>query len=455
MSNTANEKILYIEDEPIIGSLFKASVEAHGYDVVVSATGKEGLRLATENSFGLVAVDYELPDMTGMEVSRRLLEENPLLPILMVTGKGNERLAVEAMSLGVSHYVAKDDKEVYMEKIPAIISHLLGNAALKRQHEQTLEALKESEARFRDFSDSTSDWIWEMDENLRFSSVSDRYSEISGVNASLILGKTFEESGLDMSDPAVAQNAEDLSAHRPFRNFEYSRTLHTGRKLHISLSGKPYFTADGSFRGYRGTGSDITERVEMEERLLRSQRMEAIGQLTSGVAHDFNNLMAVMMGNAEILEVKLRGSSDEIQQRLTAIRKAVEHGSTLTHRLLSFSRQQILIPEVLHVARHVAGLGEILNDTLADGIELEIQADGSEWTSTIDQHQFESALNNLALNACDAMPDGGQIQITVSDINLDESPDPEQDDFESGEYIKIAFSDTGTGMTDEVLGKVF
>lgn len=126
-------RVLYIEDDPIVGELFKAAVEAHGYLVDLAYSGGAGLERFGETPYDVVAVDFDLPDMTGIDIARKLLLEEPDLPMLMVTGRGNERLAVEALTLGVSNYVVKDGQSVFLELIPSIISHLIER---KRKHEK-------------------------------------------------------------------------------------------------------------------------------------------------------------------------------------------------------------------------------------------------------------------------------------------------------------------------------
>ena len=137
-------------------------------------------------------------------------------------------------------------------------------------HKRPEASLRESEERFRDFAEIASDWFWEMDENLRFSYHSNRFTEISGVPAEQLLGKTRQESGL-VDDENLQRNIADLKAHRPFHNFVHSRTHPDGRVVWMTTSGTPIFDAAGNFKGYRGTGRDITERVRAEQELTEKE----------------------------------------------------------------------------------------------------------------------------------------------------------------------------------------
>ncbi len=319
---------------------------------------------------------------------------------------------------------------------------------------QALSRLRESEERFKDFSESASDWFWEMDENLRFTYFSDRFTSISGVAEKDLLGKTRQESGLDMEDESIGRNIETLEAHRPFKNFEHSRRRPDGGVVYMSTSGRPIFDGNGVFRGYRGTGTDITAHKTMEEKLRRSQRMEAIGQLTGGIAHDFNNLLGVLIGNAEILEDRI-GKNEDARRHVEAIIRAVDRGASLTQRLLAFSRQQALSTVSADIPGLIDSLRDMLQRTLGETIDLKIKHAPDLWRAMIDPHQFENALVNLAVNARDAMEGGGALTIETSNATLDETYAKQNEEVTPGDYVRVAVSDTGEGMPPDVLEKAF
>lgn len=200
--------------------------------------------------------------------------------------------------------------------------------------------------------------------------------------------------------------------------------------------------------------TDITERKTVEEQLRRGQRMEAVGQLTGGVAHDFNNLLYVMIGNAELLESAI-GDDPDAQKNLEAIKLSVNRASSLTQRLLAFSRQQALSPIVAEVTRLIGGLEELLDRTLGEAVDLDVTVTPDLWSATIDQHQFENALVNLAINARDAMPKGGSLKIRTANVTLDEAFAARHEEVTPGDYVKVSVRDTGVGMSPDVLKKVF
>ncbi len=196
---------------------------------------------------------------------------------------------------------------------------------------------------------------------------------------------------------------------------------------------------------------DITDRRRTEERLRQAQKMEAVGQLTGGVAHDFNNILAVIRGNAQLL-ADIEGLDSPF---LKAVLSATDRGADLTHRLLAFSRRQALQPRATDVARLTEGMTELLRRTLGATIAFDIRSSPDLRQAMADPGQVESALLNLALNARDAMPGGGRLTITCANARLDDAYVAENPETTTGDYVLLAVSDDGTGMSPEVQTHAF
>ena len=196
------------------------------------------------------------------------------------------------------------------------------------------------------------------------------------------------------------------------------------------------------------------ERREAAEASLRqSQKMEAVGQLTGGVAHDFNNLLTIILGN---LQLALRHTPEGRSRRLlTNVYQAAERATELTKRLLAFSRNQPLDPRPLDANRLVAGMSDLLGRTLGESILIETVRGGGLWQIEVDPAELESALLNLAINARDAMPSGGKLTIETGNAFLDEAYCETADGAKPGQYVLISMTDTGTGMSQEVIGRAF
>jgi signal transduction histidine kinase len=205
---------------------------------------------------------------------------------------------------------------------------------------------------------------------------------------------------------------------------------------------------------------EIERRARAEESLRQSQKMEAIGHLTGGVAHDFNNLLTVIGGGVETLQRMLAAvpiGTDEVRVRraLGMIAQGADRAATLTHRLLAFARRQTLDPRPLDANKLVAGMSELLRRTLGEAVALETVLAGGLWRTEADANQLENALLNLAVNARDAMPDGGKLTIETANTHLDDAYSAAHDDVAAGQYVMIAVSDTGSGMDRDTLGRVF
>ena len=199
----------------------------------------------------------------------------------------------------------------------------------------------------------------------------------------------------------------------------------------------------------------IEERERVEATLRQMQRLEAVGQLTSGVAHDFNNLLTVVLGNIRFLEreIAAAGIDGKIKQRLGYMRTAAERGAKLTDQMLSFSRRQRLEPRALDLNEALAGMRELLQSTIGGSIRVETKLAPDLWSALADPTQLELAVLNLAINARDAMGIGGTL--TVSTRNIAHGQPSQPEDPPPGEYVEICVADTGTGMTAEVRAKAF
>ncbi len=199
---------------------------------------------------------------------------------------------------------------------------------------------------------------------------------------------------------------------------------------------------------------DVSDILIQEEKLRQAQKLEAVGQLTGGVAHDFNNLLTVILGNAETLAEELT-EHKQLRDLAKMTVTAAERGAELTNRLLAFSRKQALEPKVLSLSSQIHGMESLLRRTLPESIDIEIVAAGGLWRAEVDPGQLESALLNLAINARDAMPDGGHLTIEMTNAALNEDYVALEQDLAPGQYVMIAVTDTGQGMSSEVLDRVF
>ena len=199
----------------------------------------------------------------------------------------------------------------------------------------------------------------------------------------------------------------------------------------------------------------VSEREEIEKALRHSQKMEVVGQLTGGIAHDFNNILAGISGSLELLQTRLaQGRAADVDKYLAVAQSAVKRATAITHRLLAFSRRQTLTPQPTDVMALIEGMVELISRAVGPSISIEIKDVKGLWPALIDSGQLENSLLNLCLNARDAMPDGGRMVISASNVCLEDDDELDQQ-VQPGQYLRISISDTGSGMSPETLSKVF
>jgi two-component system, cell cycle sensor histidine kinase and response regulator CckA len=253
---------------------------------------------------------------------------------------------------------------------------------------------------------------------------------------------------------------EELKALKRVREGEYVPPFETvrrrkhGTEIHVSVSISPIRGRDGRIVGASLICRDVSERKRLERQIVQSQKMDAVGRLAGGVAHDFNNLLTIIDGNSELLLNRLL-PSDPMRQRLSEIRRAGERAGALTRQLLAFSRQQVLEPKVLDLNSVVSDTEKMLRRLIGEDIILTSVPNPTAGRVKVDPGQLEQILMNLAVNARDAMPQGGSITIETYSVTLDEHYVQSHPDARPGVYAMLAVSDTGSGMDDATKARIF
>jgi PAS domain S-box-containing protein len=356
---------------------------------------------------------------------------------------------------------------VVIDPIRGQDGELVGFAKITRdltERKLAEEALQQSEQQFRLLVQGVSDYaIYMLDQDGRVSSWNRGAERIKGYTAAEIIGEHFSRFYTE-EDQAAGVPATALETATREGRFEIEgwRVRKDGSRFWANAVLDAVRDDAGQVIGFAKITRDITERREAEEELrkarealFQSQKMEAVGQLTGGVAHDFNNLLTVIIGGLETIKRSKPADEVRISRAVDMSLHAASRAAGLTARLLAFSRKQPLHPAPTDLNLLVRTMSDLLHRTLGEQVELESVLSPRLWKIEVDQNQLESAILNLAVNARDAMPNGGKLTIETANTYLDESYVARDSEVTVGQYVLVAVTDTGSGISTEALVRVF
>lgn len=449
--------ILVVTDDPQQMELLCSALKQHGYSFTPANQCDAAIAQFEHSHFDLIIIDTDIIDHTDCSfasaISQQALAQN--IPIILITTRENIDNVIHVYNSETSYFVFK----------PVIITILIHRVGYLLKTSNTLKALHDSEqslarseARYRGLLEASSDWVWETDENLRFSYFSHGLDKISPLASPSALGKTRDQlvPQQDLSKPKWKQHLQDLNNRKPFKNFEYEFKSPDGNNLHYRVSGSPIFDESGRFLGYRGTGSDITKQIA-DQQLLTKARDEATranqakSLFLSSMSHELRTPLNAIMGFGQLLQDDEDFPLQEYQRQYTEeILKASNHMLKLIDQVLDLSKI-----ESGHMDFHIRdeSLAEILFDTIQLlatqatkknlPIQLHIEADDisiAEYLRRshvvrVDYTRLKQVLVNLLGNAVKYNRDNGSIDITLRQM--------------SDKRIRVEVTDTGKGLSQQ------
>ena len=348
--------------------------------------------------------------------------------------------------LVVQHY---ENEAAYTERELEFLVSVGGQIALAIERKRAEEKIRESEARLRVLVEQLPAVLWTVGKDLRFTSALGAGLARLGLKPNQIVGvslleyfETNDQTFLPIAAHRRATRGEPVTFHVEWKGGSYT--------CHV----EPLRTAEGELQGAICMALDITDRKQLEEQLRQAQKMEAVGRLAGGIAHDFNNLLMVIQGYADLLTERL-ADGDPLRRNAEQIQTASQRATSLTRQLLAFSRKQMLAPKVLSVQSVVAEMEKILRRLIGEDIQLETSSAPDLGLIKADRSQIEQVILNLAVNARDAMPEGGRLTIETANVELDKAAAHPPAVLSPGKYVMLAVTDNGCGMDAETQAHIF
>jgi two-component system, cell cycle sensor histidine kinase and response regulator CckA len=442
--------ILIVDDEPVILDVLRRFLEADGRKLMLAGSAREAIEAGQRgDEIDVALVDKNLGDGSGLDVARALKAEQPDVEVILVTGYASIDSAIQAMQIGAFDYVTKPISDY--EALNLKVENAVEKVRMKRRQRDLVAQLVESEALHRGVFETSSDAVLLVDSAVgRVEDANPAAERLYGRDRDDLRQLTYADLVSPESEPGLpAANSRALPARH--RRAE-------GPSFPVEISAGELRLAEGELRVL--SIRDVSERElaesarrDLEQNLRQAQKMEAVGRLAGGVAHDFSNVLAVILGYSDLLARDLPAGDPRLRECLEGIVEAAHRAVGVTRQLLTLSRKKLLRPEVLSLDKVVKDLGKLLSRTIGERIEVTMRLGEGVWPVLADADQLAQVLINLAVNARDAMPDGGPLVIATDNAELSAAaPDL---GLPAGRYVTLSVQDGGCGMSEEIRARIF
>jgi two-component system cell cycle sensor histidine kinase/response regulator CckA len=458
-------RILIVDDERQNRQLLEVMLEPEGFLLQLAASGEEALALAVVEPPDLILLDIMMPEMDGYEVAIRI-KGNPAtknIPIIMVTALADRDAKMRGLSAGAEDFLTKpvDRAELCMR-----VRNLLRLKAYGDYHDrysQLLEGevgsrtadLVESERLYRSTFDAAPVGIVHVALDGQWLRVNERLCDLLGYSRQDLQGPGAKGLVHLENVEGETEALQGMAAGALLRHVVDEKRFRRrdGTFMWARVNTSVHRDTDGHAQHFIAVIEDITDRRMLEAQVRQANKMDAIGRLASGVAHDVNNLLSVVLSYSEMLAEELK-DDERVRSDLDEIRGAGVRAADLMHQLLAFSRQQVLQPRVVDLFDVVGGMEKMLGRLIGEDVDFTVR--GSPGGKVmVDPGQMEQVIMNLVVNARDAMPRGGELTLETMEVVLDEAHASEQVGIKPGPHVVLSVSDTGTGMDKATQARIF
>ncbi|HZV06746.1 MAG TPA: response regulator [Gemmataceae bacterium] len=442
--------ILIVEDDRIVARDIQNRLTLLGYSVVgVTRFGEEAIQLAAQLHPDLVLMDIRLEGAMDGVTAAQEIRNHLHLPIIYLTAYADEETLDRARVTEPFGYLLKpfEERELRTAIEMALYKH------------QAERKLRESERRYAVTLSSIGDAVIATDSQTRIEFLNPAAAKLTGWHPEEGVGQPLHEVFRIINEqtrqPAENPVAKILREGKVIGLANHTKLLsRDGREIPIEDCGAPIIDDKGRITGSVLVFHDVSERRRLQEQFLQAQKMEAVGRLAGGVAHDFNNILTIINGYSQLVFDSIN-PDDPNRQLLAEVLKCGERAAKLTRQLLAFSRKQMLQPQVVSLNALLTDLLKMLARLIGEDVELDFVPDPALGLAKVDPGQFEQAIINLAVNARDAMPHGGRLILETHNAELDADYAEHHPDVRPGNYVCVSVSDTGHGMDEAIKANIF
>ncbi len=442
-------RLLLVEDSEDDILLIMRELRRGGYNLIHERVDTDvALKIALQRQqWDMIIADYAMPQFSGIAALHLLKKEGLDLPFIIVSGTIGEDVAVAAMKAGAHDYLQKDN----LARLVPAVERELREAMVRRERAAAFEYIREQAA----LLDVAQDAIIVQDLAGHICYWNKSAERLYGWTAREAIGQKASELMFAnvSSEPLPFTSESTLLIHKGEWQGEFYQVTKGSQEIIVESRWKLMRDADGQPKSILVVNTDITQKKQLERQFLRTQRLESIGTLAGGIAHDLNNVLAPILMGLEI--IKMRLPDPESQELLTTLESSTKRGADIVRQILAFARGLEGKHANLQVKHLVQEIVQMAKETFPKSIEIVVQTPKDLWVISGDGTQLQQVLLNLCVNARDAMPNGGTLKIETENVWLDEYYACMNLEAKAGPYVVLTVSDNGTGISPELINKIF